>query len=118
MVSLADKSVLLRNTHARVLADTAMLFWAKWLVNNFTNSPPSEPPLGLVDKMFTRDVKSVTEFSKELQRKTAADAHMELRKLAFMGLVDSKVGMLSTCHDNAVYKHGYGSEKAQYVAHV
>ncbi|KZP15854.1 hypothetical protein FIBSPDRAFT_912406 [Athelia psychrophila] len=98
--------------------DTAMLFWAKWLVDTFKNSPPSDPPPRLVDQMFTRDVKSVTEFSKELEQKTATEAHTALRQLAFMGLVDSKVGLLSNCHDIAVYKHGYGSEKAQYVAHV
>lgn len=95
-----------------------MLFWAKWLVNNFTNSPPSDPPPGLVNEMFTKDVKSVTEFSKELECKTRTEAHVALRKLAFMGLVDSKVGLLSNCHDLAVYKHGYGNERAQYVAHV
>ncbi|KAF7965380.1 hypothetical protein HWV62_44091 [Athelia sp. TMB] len=94
--------------------DTAMLFWAKWLVNHFTNSALSQPPPGLVDEMFTRDVKSVAEFVKGLEGRTRPEAHMELRKLAFIGLVDSKVGLLSNFHDVAVYQHGYGSEKAQF----
>lgn len=95
-----------------------MLFWAKSLVENFINSPIRESPPGLLEEMFTRDVKSVTEFSKGLEGKSRAETHASLQELALIGLVDSKIGLLSTFHGNAIYMHGYGADQAQDVAHV
>lgn len=95
-----------------------MLFWAKWLVEHFQNSPISEPPPSLLEDMFIRDVQFVTKFSKRLEGKPLAEAHAELQKLALAGLVDSKIGQLATYHRNAIYMYGYGAEQTQYIAHV
>ncbi|KAF7966382.1 hypothetical protein HWV62_38905 [Athelia sp. TMB] len=98
--------------------DEVAVIWAKWLTDYFIRRPVSEPPPDLVERAFVRDVQTVTEFVNELRAKSLADAHAALQKLALHGLVDTKVGLLSMLHNNAIYRHGYGSDQALYVAHV
>jgi hypothetical protein len=99
--------------------DTAMLFWSKILVEGFKNAPISKPPANLKTQIFHREVETVAQFSQRASLLARSASQMELQKVSWLaGLTDTKLGLLSYYHDNAVYKHGYGSEEAQLMAHV
>lgn len=111
-------SIIMLCAKAYHFADEVAIIWAKWLIEHFIEPSVSEPPPDLIDKMFVRDVQTVTELVKESEVKSYADAHASLQKLALVGLVDTKIGLPPMIHNNAIYQHGYGSNQAQYVAHV
>jgi hypothetical protein len=99
--------------------DIAMLFWSKLLVDAFKNAPLSEPPANLHTQIFHREVETVTQFAHRVSQFAPSVSQHELQKVSSLaGLTDAKVGLLSIFHDNAVYKHGYGSEEARLMAHV
>jgi RNA-dependent RNA polymerase len=96
-----------------------MLFWSKLLVEGFKNAPTSEPPANLFTQIFYREVETVAQFARRVSQLSPSASQQELQRVSSLaGLTDTKVGLLSNFHDNAVYKHGYGSEVTQLMAHV
>lgn len=96
-----------------------MLFWSTALVECFKNSPISEPPAGLFTKIFHHEAETVVQFAHRVSQLPPSMSQLELQRVSSLsGLTDTKVGLLSLFHDNAVYKHGYGSEEAELMAHV
>jgi RNA-dependent RNA polymerase len=110
---------LLQKTCIHPSTDTAMLFWSKLLVEGFRNAPISEPPANLYTRIFHCEVEAVAQFAHRVSQLAPSASQKELQTVSSLaGLTDTKVGLLSIFHDNAVYKHGYGSEQAQLMAHV
>jgi len=96
-----------------------MLFWSTLLTEAFENSSISEPPANLLTEIFHCKAETVVQFARRLSQLPPSSSQQELQKVSSLsGLADTKVGLLSLYHDNAVYKHGYGSGEAELMAHV
>lgn len=94
-----------------------MMFWAKLLLEPFRNSKFSEPPADLLTRNFEREVETLVKFSHRVSVQPTT-SQREFQKVLLLGLADTKVGLYSIFHDNAVYKLGYGSEEAIRMAYM
>jgi RNA-dependent RNA polymerase len=93
------------------------MFWSKLLLEHFKNSAFSEPPADLFTRNFHREVETVVKFSQRVSSQPSTP-HRDLQKVLLLGLADTKVGLYSIFHDNAVYKLGYASEEAVRMAYM
>ncbi|KAF7322443.1 RNA-dependent RNA polymerase [Mycena chlorophos] len=94
--------------------------WLPELLEHFESQPLIPPPENFIEKYFERDVKTVQSFVlDELKSKpTDAEAQQAFQKELLSGLTDSKVGLYSTFHDNAIYEFGYNHENAILMAYM
>jgi RNA-dependent RNA polymerase len=99
------------------LPDTAFMFWSKLLVDHFRTSSFSKPPADLFTSNFHREIETVVKFSQRISSQPST-AQREFQKVLMLGFADTKVGLYSNFHDNAVYKFGYGSEEAVRMAYM
>ena len=94
--------------YCRMMPDTYVQLEDTWMhLHMRPYEAAGEPPTNLHTQIFHREVETVAQFAHELQKVSS-----------LAGLTDAGVGWLSIFHDNAVYKHGYGSEEARLMAHV
>lgn len=93
-----------------VLVDTAMLFWAKLLVEPFQTATFSAPPKNLLVDNFDREIETVANFCQRASSMSSGQSSSEFLGVLLLSLKDKKVGLYSRFHDYAVYKYGYGHD--------
>ncbi|KAJ7074147.1 RNA dependent RNA polymerase-domain-containing protein [Mycena amicta] len=98
--------------------DTVILTWLDEFVDHFQNKPFTPAPDGFIDEYFERDVKTVKTLMDELASKSQEEAQQALQEHLVMGLVDSKVGMYSNFHDEAIYEFGYDHPNSILMAYM
>lgn len=86
--------------------DTATVIAEPSLVDGFHNPEFTHPPDDLHES-FENEVEIVPDFMKRIEVMTPAMGERETRNVLLLGLFDSKVGIYSAFHDNAVYTLGY-----------
>jgi hypothetical protein len=116
-----------------------MLYWSKLLVDFFQTSEFNAPPADLLTGNFHRKVESVTEFGQRISELPPNEAQGKFERILLHGLMDTKVGLYSTFHDNAgecywpvtslctlysslarpvAYHHGYGHPSTIRLAYM
>jgi hypothetical protein len=63
-------------------------------------------------------VESVTEFGQRISELPPNEAQGKFERILLHGLMDTKVGLYSTFHDNAAYHHGYGHPSTIRLAYM
>lgn len=87
--------------------DTARITWTNEIVSAFRPPPSSPPPDGFLKEYFERDVETVLEFSNQHIGKSEDQLAVEIRTILLSGLSNTRVGIYSRFHDNAIYNLGY-----------
>ncbi|THH11616.1 hypothetical protein EW145_g546 [Phellinidium pouzarii] len=97
--------------------DTVTIIAEPSLVNSFTNSPVVDEPKNLRDR-FEREVERVSSFLFRVKDMPVQLMERELCKKLLHGLSESKVGLYSQFHDNAVYYLGYDHPETIMLAYM
>ncbi|KAI5121840.1 hypothetical protein M0805_003273 [Coniferiporia weirii] len=97
--------------------DTVTVIAEPLIVNGFTNSRVVDAPEDLRDR-FEREIEKVSSFLSRVKDMPVLAKERELYKKLLLGLSDSKVGLYSMFHDNAVYYLGYDSPEAVRLAYM
>jgi RNA-dependent RNA polymerase len=93
-----------------MLSDTAMLTWMPEIVSAFRPAPLNVMPSDFLEKNFKKNVETLVEFQERISKLPEARREFEFHRVFLLGLGDSKVGLYSRFHDNAIYQHGYDHE--------
>jgi RNA-dependent RNA polymerase len=88
------------------------------IVNAFKPPDFSDPPENFIEKNFQKDVETVEDFQRRIHSIPEAEAEQEFFRIFLLGLVDSKVGLYSKLHDNAIYKDGYDDQETIRLAYM
>lgn len=89
-----------------IFIDTVTIIADQSIVNDFKNSSIVDEPADLRDN-FEREVEPVSAFLSRVEPLSQYHKQYELCRKLLLGLSDSKVGLYSLFHDNAVYRLGY-----------
>lgn len=96
-------------------SDTATVILEPELVHAFKNHKLVEPPKGLLENNFEREIEKVSEF---LVKCPEQYQEREIYKRLLLGLSDTKVGQYSNFHENAVYHLGYNAPDTVRLAYM
>ncbi|KAI0095023.1 RNA dependent RNA polymerase-domain-containing protein [Irpex rosettiformis] len=99
--------------------DVAVCIWDRDIVNAFVNSPINSMPEDTVEKYFEPEsaIELVSTVYDEVQsRPDRAQSIIQRRLLS--GLTESKVGIYSKYHENAIYALGYDHPETLRIAYM
>ncbi|TFK42152.1 RNA dependent RNA polymerase-domain-containing protein [Crucibulum laeve] len=88
------------------------------IVAPFCNQPFSFPPDNLIEQDFERDVETVTAFCQRATSVAVPGQQKAFLDVLLLSLTDSKVGLYSGIHENAVKMYGYQDPKTIRVAYI
>ncbi|TDL26400.1 hypothetical protein BD410DRAFT_763609 [Rickenella mellea] len=86
--------------------DTVTIIADPSLVSGFSNPKFTQEPEKVMQS-FKKEVERIPDFLTRVERMTVAEREKETIAPLLLGLFDSKVGLYSSFHENAVYVKGY-----------
>ena len=95
-----------------------MLTWMPEIVSNFQPPELDGMPDRFMEANFQKHVETVADLMQRLESLSDSDAEYEFHRIFLFGLNDSKVGIYSRFHDNAVYKDGYDAPNTIRLAYL
>ncbi|KAF8167315.1 RNA dependent RNA polymerase-domain-containing protein [Crassisporium funariophilum] len=98
--------------------DELIVLWDPLLVSGFDNKPFTDAPKDFLSQNFYRDTETVEHFCDRALSLSPRKAHEAFQEVLIANLSESKVGLYSMFHDNAIVKHGYGNELSIRLAYI
>ncbi|KAJ7238761.1 RNA dependent RNA polymerase-domain-containing protein [Mycena haematopus] len=98
--------------------DTVVFIWLDEFLKDFGQNQPLTPaPNGLMLN-FDQEVKTVEQVGHELCGLSPEGSQRAFQGYLLNGLCDSKVGLYSYFHDNAIWRYGYGHPNSILMAYM
>lgn len=98
--------------------DELILILNKLIVDSFKNQPLTAMPSGLMDSDFEREVESVPDFCSRALNLAEKASQGAFQEVLLLNLNVSQVGLYSTFHENAIWKHGYSHPETVRLAYM
>jgi len=100
--------------------DELIVIWDPLLVKDFENKPLTQCPTDVISEAFLplNHVENVAQFCTRIYALPRRASHEAFQERLMANLVESNVGMYSTCHDNCVATYGYDHPKSIRLAYI
>lgn len=95
-----------------------MLIWNETLVAPFNECPVIREPPHFLEENFETNPEKVSDFYRRVKALGPKQRANEFITLALRGLSDSKIGLYSNMHDNAVFAFGCDHPKTIRLAYM